>query len=172
MLVAVGLGLLVLAMALWWLAARARRAAGLPQGRVVYADTGAWQRNEQPLFSARHRLSGKPDYLVRDGEALIPVEVKSGPAPAAPRAGHVLQVAAYCLLVHERFGYRPNHGLVKYDDRQFAVDYTPALEAEVLRVLGAMRAAEADRAGAHRDHADARRCAACGVREECDERLV
>lgn len=171
MLVVGGLLLLALALALWWLSTRARRATGLPEGRVVYSDTGAWQRNEQPLYSARHRLSGKPDYLVRDGEAVIPVEVKSGPAPRAPREGHVLQLAAYCLLVHERFGRRPSHGLVKYDDGQFAVEFTPALEAEVLRALSAMRAAEADPAGAHRDHADPRRCASCGVREACDERL-
>ena len=51
-----------------WLLLRAtatRQEAGLPEGRVTYVDTGAWDRCERPLFSRRHRLTGRPDYLVR-----------------------------------------------------------------------------------------------------------
>ena len=63
---------------------RARRLheqTGLPQGRVIYADTGAWNRCEKPLFSRRYLLTGRPDYLVEDGRARIPVEVKSTSSP-------------------------------------------------------------------------------------------
>ena len=83
---------------------RARRLheqTGLPQGRVIYADTGAWSRCEQPLFSRRYLLTGRPDYLVDDRRAKIPVEVKSTPSPPSPYRSHVLQLAAYCLLVEE-----------------------------------------------------------------------
>ncbi|MGD2039631.1 MAG: CRISPR-associated protein Cas4, partial [Anaerolineae bacterium] len=66
-----GLGLWLL-----WRAGAARRQTGLPRGRVAYVDTGAWQRCERPLFSNRHRLTGRPDYLVACGDELIPVEVK------------------------------------------------------------------------------------------------
>src|SRR5437870_13199963 len=88
---------LLAAVALWLLARRGRRREGLPAGVVVYADTGVWQRNERPLYSQRYRLSGKPDYLVRDGRNIVPVEVKSGAAPDTPYLSHVMQLAADCL---------------------------------------------------------------------------
>ena len=69
---------------------RARSATGLPNGKVIYADTSRWQRAERPLFSRQHQLTGKPDYLVREGRAIIPVEVKSSRAPAeGPRASRI-----------------------------------------------------------------------------------
>lgn len=166
----IALALLTLSLALFWLARRLRRQSGLPPGRVIYSDVGAWQRNDRLLFSARHRLAGKPDYLVRTDAGIVPVEVKSGAAPAQPYPGHVLQLAAYCLLVEEAFDERVPHGIICYRDGQFTVAYTPALRAALLRALADMRAALA--AGdAHRNHTDARRCAGCGVRHACDEAL-
>jgi CRISPR-associated exonuclease Cas4 len=164
------LALFIVALLLFLFSRRLRKQTGLPQGRVIYSDTGAWQRNEQSLFSSTHRLAGKPDYLVRDGDEVVPVEVKSSAAPPRPREGHVLQLAAYCLLVEETLGARVTHGIIQYADRQFAIDYTPALKAELLSVIDAMRA-DLEAGDAHRDHNDARRCAACGVREACEERL-
>ena len=78
--------IVLLAMALW-LALRARRGrqqSGLPQGRLVYADTGRWSAVARPYFSPRYRLTGKPDYLVDSDDGLVPVEVKKTTAPAAP----------------------------------------------------------------------------------------
>jgi CRISPR-associated exonuclease Cas4 len=164
------LALIAIAALLLLLSRRLRQSSGLPHGRVIYSDAGAWQRNDQSLFSARHQLVGKPDYLVRTEQGIVPVEVKSSPAPAQPRPGHVLQLAAYCLLVEEQLGEHVPHGIIQYADRQFAVDYTPALRNELFNVIDEMRTALAD-GDTHRNHADARRCAACGVRDACDERL-
>jgi CRISPR-associated exonuclease Cas4 len=164
--------LLILAVLVWLLARRARGATGLPAGVVVYTDSGGWARVEKPLFSAGLQLTGKPDYLVRQGEAVIPVEVKSGPAPAdGPRPGHVYQLAAYCALVEEAYGHRPDYGLIQYADQTLAVDYTDALEAELLELLDDIRAdAEADEV--ERSHNSPARCAACGFRDVCDEALA
>ena len=74
--------LLIIGIVLWLLAARTRRGAGLPAGRVVYADTGAWARPEKALFSKTLGLTGKPDYLVQHKGRYIPVEVKSGQGAA------------------------------------------------------------------------------------------
>lgn len=156
---------------LLWLARRGRGRSGLPEGRIVYTDTGGWQRPERPLFSHRLRLSGKPDYLVKSGAAIIPVEVKSGPAPGRPYASHLLQLAAYCLLVEEAYETRPSHGMIKYGDRTVRVGYGVELEEELVQTLRQMRA---DLAAGHasRRHNDPRRCAACGHRAHCDQRLV
>ena len=171
MFIALAVTVLFVALLLWLMSLRLRKASGLPAGRVIYSDAGAWQRNEQSLFSRSHQLVGKPDYLVQTGEGIVPVEVKSGAAPAQPREGHVLQLAAYCLLVEEQLGERVPHGIIKYADKQFAIDYTPALKAELLRVMAEMRNARTHD-GAHRDHNEPRKCAACGLREACDERLM
>jgi CRISPR-associated exonuclease Cas4 len=160
------LAILVIVLSNWL-----RRSTGLPQGRVVFSDTGAWRRNEQSLFSKQHRVVGKPDYLIEDHGEFVPVEVKSSPAPNQPRPGHILQLATYCLLVEETYGARPRYGIIQYADKQFAIDYTPELERELLRVIGVMRD-DLDKQNAHRNHNDARRCATCGVRDECEERMT
>ena len=156
-----------------WLLTRSgkvRRESGLPAGRVTYVDTGAWDRCERPLFSSRYRLTGRPDYLVRGREGVVPVEVKSGSAPEQPYAAHVLQLAAYCLLVEEQEGRAPPHGILKYGDRTFEVDYTPALRAELLDTLGAIRRDRRAR-DVDRSHDEAGRCRGCGHRDCCDQRL-
>ncbi|MBI5565579.1 MAG: CRISPR-associated protein Cas4 [Chloroflexi bacterium] len=145
---------------------------GLPSGRVVYADTGAWKTVERPLFSALHQLAGKPDYVVKQGRQTIPIEVKSGSAPGdGPRRSHLLQLAAYCLLIEEHYQQRPEYGIIKYADRTFEIDYTPALETALLDVLDSMRA-NLDEGEAARSHDEPGRCLHCGYRHACDERLA
>lgn len=164
-------GLLALGLFLLWLARRTRARSGLPHGRVIYTDTGGWGRPERPMFSRHHLLTGKPDYLVTHGEDIIPIEVKSGRAPAQPYPSHVLQLAAYCLLVDEHYRQRPPYGIIKYADRAFEVDYTPQLEDELLATLERMRFDLAE-GEAPRSHDEPRRCRACGYRSRCDEHLA
>jgi CRISPR-associated exonuclease Cas4 len=169
LLVAVVLG----SFGLWLLtrAGAARRDTGLPLGRVVYVDTGAWDRCERPLFSNEHRLTGRPDYLVHGRGGVVPVEVKSGAAPQQPYPAHVLQLAAYCLLVEEREGRAPPYGILKYGDRAFEVDYTPSLRAELLDTLDALRR-DLGRRDVARSHDEPGRCLACGYRDRCKQRLA
>ncbi len=162
--------LIFLGIALLWLARRLRARSGLPRGRVIAADVGAWRRLDRPLFSHRYRLTGRPDYIVADGTDLIPVEVKSARAPAYPRPSHVLQLAAYCLLVDETSGRRPPYGILRYADRTFQIPYTRELEEQLLAVLEDMRG-DLAAGDAPRRHNDPRRCAACGYRDVCDEVL-
>ncbi|WP_169237318.1 CRISPR-associated protein Cas4 [Candidatus Roseilinea sp. NK_OTU-006] len=168
--VPIAFALILVAIALLVIARRLRLRSGLPAGRVIYSDIGAWQRNERVLLSPTYGIAGKPDYLVRAGNDIVPVEVKSSPAPARPWPSHVLQLAAYCLLVEEALDARVTQGIIQYADKRFIVDYTPALKAELLRVVGEMRCAlrEGD---AHRSHDEPSRCARCGARTACDERL-
>lgn len=149
---------------------RRRQAAGLPRGRLISTDMGDWGPLEGPLYDRHLALTGKPDYLVENGEALIPVEVKSTQAPPAPYDSHILQLAAYCLLVESHYGRRPPYGILRYANRTFAIDYTPVLEAELLGVIDQMRLLERKRS-VDRSHEQPARCAGCGYRELCDQRL-
>ena len=150
----------------------ARAGSGLPGGEVIYSDVRAWGPVEKPMFSPAYRLAGKPDYLVKERRVIVPVEVKSAAAPAdGPRAGHIMQLAAYCLLVEETTGRRPAYGIVKYADKTFSVENTDELRSALLDLLDEMRQALSV-GRATRSHADARRCAGCGYRHACGERLA
>ncbi len=153
-----------------FISSRQRKAAGLPSGRVVYTDTSGWGRVEQPLYDPVLGLTGKPDYLVEQNGALVPVEVKSGWAPPAPREGHLFQLAAYCLLVERTRTVRPPYGLIHYRNRTFAVDYTPELEARLMALLADIHRLERQ-STVHRSHEEPSRCAACGYRDMCEEKL-
>ena len=172
MLLIVAFILIVVGLFALWQGRRWQAEAGLPAGRVVYADTSAWRATNKPLFSEYYQVVGKPDYLVRQGRQMIPVEVKSSPAPrAGPRRSHVLQLAAYCLLVEENYSQRPKYGIVKYADRMFEIDYTDQLRSALLQMLDLMRA-DLARGTAVRSHHEASRCVHCGYRDACDESLV
>jgi CRISPR-associated exonuclease Cas4 len=147
------------------------RESGLPVGRLVYADSADWRPNSRPLYAKSYQLSGKPDYLVETAAGIIPMEVKSTQAPKIPYLGHLLQLAAYCLLVEETTGRTPPHGLLKYANALYEVDFTPELRRELLETMAAMRQARlAETVG--RSHQQPGRCAACGLAYACDEALV
>ena len=172
MLLIVALILIIVGLFALWQGRRWQAEAGLPAGRVVYADTSAWRATNKPLFSEYYQLAGKPDYLVRQGRQTIPVEVKSSLAPQeGPRRSHILQLAAYCLLVEENYSQRPKYGIVKYADRMFEIDYTDQLRSTLLQVLDLMRA-DLARGAAIRSHHEAARCVHCGYRHACNESLV
>lgn len=162
--------LILAALFLFWKASRQRKATGLPSGRVIYSDTRQWGKVEKPLYDPKSGLTGRPDYLVELQGFSIPVEVKSTFAPSEPYPSHVYQLAAYCFLVERTTGKRPPYGILHYRNRDFALDYTPELEANLQANLQEMRLQ--DRLGeADRSHAEPARCARCGYRAVCDQRL-
>ncbi len=165
------LALLFLALLLLWYSNRQRIQTGLPSGRIIYTDTGGWGKLEKPLYYAPLELTGKPDYLVQEHGRIIPVEVKSGPAPDQPYESHLYQLAAYCLLVEKNYSSRPPYGLIHYRDRDFAIDYTAELEIALNNLLAGMKRDET-LADLPRSHQQAARCSACGFRYTCDQSLV
>jgi CRISPR-associated exonuclease Cas4 len=145
--------------------------SGLPAGRLIYADTDdEWRPPDKPLYSADHNLAGKPDYLVETATGIIPVEVKSSRAPVVPYLGHMLQLAAYCLLVEESTGQTPPYGWLRYADALFEVDFTPELRRELLDTMADLRQARQSNNVA-RNHQQPNKCRACGFLNVCDDAL-
>ncbi len=149
---------------------RLKRRSGLPAGKVVYSDTSRWGKVEKPLYDPALRLSGKPDYLVKQGRQIIPIEVKARSAPRMPYDGHIYQLAAYCLLVTREFSCRPHQGLIHYTDRTFAVDFSPALEASTLAIIHEMQE-QTEGSQVDRSHDNPRLCQSCSYRFICDQSL-
>lgn len=166
-----GLGALLAAVLAWWTSVRLRKRSGLPAGRVIYSDTRTWREPPEPLYAASLNLAGKPDYLIHKWTYVLPVEVKSSPAPAEPYRSHVLQLAAYCYLVQENTGRRPPYGVLHYEGRTIAIPYTRELERELADTIAWMREDLADGL-AERSHDDPARCQACSYAPYCDQRLT
>jgi len=143
---------------------------GLPHGRIVYIDARGLTQAPETLYDPRTGLTGRPDYLMQTWRSTIPVELKSSAAPTQPYDGHILQLAAYCHLVEVTTGRRPSHGIIRYRDHSFRVDYKRALRQWMLRTLERMR----DLADVEpkRSHQLAMRCRACGFRSRCDQVLA
>jgi CRISPR-associated exonuclease Cas4 len=148
-LLAIGLGLLLasLAMALLLLnerrvrhsklIAERQRVLGLPEGDLVYEDADG---QGESLSSSAYPLVGKPDYVVKlaDGRP-VPIELKLNVHDVtAPHSNHMIQLAAYCLILEDYFVKAPTHGILRYADREFSVEYTPALKKKVIRLLTEM----------------------------------
>ena len=165
------LTLLIFALFFFHRSSTQRKEAGLPGGRIIYTDTRGWGKVEKPLFYSPLELTGKPDYLIQQNGKIIPVEVKSGRAPDAPYDSHIYQLAAYCLLVEKTYDTRPPYGIIHYENRDFAIDYTRELESALIELLADMREDNLKR-DIRRSHEQASRCKRCGFRNACDQSLA
>ena len=140
LLVALGLGILVLNERRYRrerLLAERHRALGLPEGELVYEDADG---EGEPLSSSAYPLVGKPDYIVQlpDGRP-VPIELKLSIHNATiPHSNHSIQVASYCLILEDYFVQAPTHGILRYADREFTIEYTPALRRKVIKLLTEM----------------------------------
>ena len=150
--------------------ARATRAKyEIDSAALVYVDS---DRERPKLFvSARYGLSGRPDAVLLEGDVHIPVEVKTGRTPRGPLFSHILQIAAYCLLMEEEYGKAPPHGVIRYGDGSHDIEYNDDLKRLVLQKMGEMRACIA-KGEAHRNHNRPGKCVHCSRRSVCPERLA
>jgi CRISPR-associated exonuclease Cas4 len=144
--------------------------AGIRGGHVVWVDLERYGRPAPPMIDKTLGLSGRPDLVLETRKGWIPVEIKSGKAPATPHLSHVLQAAAYCRLVQVTSGRRPARGVLQYADRGYSLPYTRAMETRLVRTIERIRAQAGELP--NRSHADSSRCAACGHASVCDQRLA
>ena len=112
-----------------------RKKYGIPKGNITYTDL---DKPAKPLFSAKHKLVGKPDYIVKRKEGHIPVEVKSS-SVEIPYKSHIMQLAAYCLLVEDVYNAKVPYGIIVYGDRQFKIPYSNILKTRLIITIDEMR---------------------------------
>jgi CRISPR-associated exonuclease Cas4 len=141
----------------------------ITSGSLVYVDS---EREKPKLFvSKRYGLSGRPDAVLLEGDIHVPVEVKTGRSPKGPLFSHILQIAAYCLLMEEEYGKAPPHGVIRYGDASHEIEYNEDLKKLVLEKMAQMRACIV-KGEAHRNHNRPGKCVHCSRRSVCPERLA
>ena len=129
---------------------------------------------ETPVLKSRkYNLAGRPDYMIKENNLRIPVEVKTGRRPKAPFFSHILQIGAYCLLSEETFRTSPSHGQIRYgfESEPHNVVWEPKLKTLVLEKLEEMNDILEGRTKAHRNHKRVGKCNSCSRRKGCPERL-
>lgn len=145
-----------------------RKEYGIPEGRIVYTDL---DKPAEPLFSEQFRLTGKPDYIINLKGQCIPVEVKTS-GTDSPYKNHVLQLAAYCLLVEEKYNRIVPFGVLVYGGgQQFRIPFDAYLRRQVIALLEDMRAKFS--AGAiQRNHNQIAKCQYCSFRIHCSQKIA
>jgi CRISPR-associated exonuclease Cas4 len=141
---------------------------GLVIGELAYSDL---DRPAETLRSQKYELSGRPDYIVRRKGSYIPVELKTGKTPDKPHDSHLMQLGVYCLLVEEKYGKRPTHGVLQYPERAFEVPFTNEFRDQVFETVLRMKLAEVT-GTVHRNHMRVGKCRGCSRRDACAERLA
>ena len=129
---------------------------------------------ETPLLkSENYNLAGRPDYLIKEGDMRIPVEVKTGRRPKAPFFSHVLQIGAYCLLSEETFVSKPRCGQIRYgfENEPHEVKWDSDLKMLVKEKLEEMNDILKGNMEVHRNHKRVGKCNSCSRRKGCPERL-
>ncbi|MFW6048134.1 MAG: CRISPR-associated protein Cas4 [Candidatus Natronoplasma sp.] len=141
----------------------------LEEEKIKYVDK--LEKRSKLLKSEKYKLRGKPDLILEKDGNLVPVEVKTGRVPEGPFFSHVLQIAAYCLLVEEDMGEKPPYGLIRYGDTEFDIDYDEDLKELLLEKLKDMRLYIKNE-DVHRNHNREGKCRNCSRRDICEESLI
>lgn len=155
---------------LLWISSRQRRAVGLPAGKIIYSDHNQWTKVENALYDPTFNLAGKPDFIVETDRGLIPIEVKSGRVIDAPYDSHIYQLAAYCLLIEQTFGTRPQYGILHYSNQDIRIDYTKDLQDKTIEILREIRSISRKKS-ITRSHQSFARCQKCGYNSICEEAI-
>jgi len=167
LLLAISLGFFFLSRMVSSSARDVRQKNGIPLGEVIYSDL---DRPARALYSRTLSLSGKPDYIVRDRKGrLIPVEIKSSRAKE-PYRSHILQLAAYCLLIEENYNVAVPYGIVVYSDKlQHKIEFDKHLRHDLLNTLKEMRGALEGSSQPKRLR-QTQKCRSCSFSRSCKSR--
>lgn len=177
--VILAVAILILAIIAIWGSSILLKKKGLPEGKLIYADTHQWQSVVNPLYDSDLGLTGKPDYIIKKGYQIIPVEIKSGGRNSTIPDSHIYQLTAYCYLIQKEYHQRPSYGIIHYTsgnpehsntDHTYAINYTKQLETSLFTAIKLMRSSQYHHE-TPRSHQSPGRCKRCGYRSNCDQRL-
>ena len=154
--------------ALWirWSVQKKKKSYGVPEGLILYSDLNV---PATALFSKRYRLTGKPDYIVRNENQYIPVEVKTGKG-SHPHQSQVLQLAVYCQILEDTFGEFVPEGILVYNNVPYTIRFDPKLRFELENVMRTMRISLRNGL-VKRNHDDPARCRHCSMKQYCTNNL-
>ncbi|MEM4308729.1 MAG: CRISPR-associated protein Cas4 [Thermoplasmata archaeon] len=127
---------------------------------------------EAPMETRDGKLRGTPDLILKSGEFLIPVEIKTGRVPQGPHFSHIMQLIAYCYIIEDVHGKSPPYGILRYGNTDFEIEYTPELKNLLEKKIEEIGKALRGEIVVHRNHNRPGKCRNCSRKEICPERLA
>jgi len=140
----------------------------IQEGKITYSDLSI---PANPFFSKKYKITGKPDYIVKQNKYFIPVELKTG-NHNEPQKNHIFQIAAYCHLLEENYGRFVPYGILVYNNTvQYKIPFNPSIRFELESTIKKMRYSMKT-GKVIMNHSDFRRCKACSMRDYCNNKII
>lgn len=131
--------------------------------KTVYTDHAT--KPVKAFFSKKYGLTGKPDFILKTKDGLLPLEIKHSEKPKQPYFSHVMQLISYCLLMEES-GNRPRYGFIRYKGgKAFSIPYTENMKSSLLKTMQEMR--DYLDSGEGPEPIRKYRCEKCSYQSEC-----
>ena len=139
----------------------------IPEGKITYSDLN---KPAKAFFSKKYMLTGKPDYIIKSKNKLVPVEVKTG-KNNQPKKNHIYQLAAYCHLLEENYGGFIPYGILIYNkSAQYKIPFDPKMRYELENTIQKMRQ-QMITGNITLNHNSYQKCINCSMREYCNSKL-
>lgn len=162
-----GIILILLGLYYSWRHYHIQQSQHIPQGKITYSDLHI---PEKSLYSPRYRLAGKPDYIVKQKDSLLPVEVKSGPY-TQPQIHHIMQLTAYCILLEDTYQTFVPHGVLIYPSGKYTIKMNPKVRFELEQIMHEIKYSKRSQT-VYRNHHDEWKCRSCSLRQCCSEKMI
>lgn len=134
------------------------------KGRV---DRKLISNDDLTLYSERLKLIGRPDRIIEENGAWIPIEKKSA---TKIQHSHIMQLVIYLILIEDITGKRPPYGqIVLRNNRIQNIENTKALRDEAWAHIRAVQAIKPDPQGHVKASAFPAKCKSCGYKSICKQ---
>lgn len=126
-------------------------------------------RTEATLESQELGIRGKIDKIEFHEDRIVPVELKTGQSSrTGPWNDHIIQVAAYCMLLEKEHNQKVSHGLIIYYNPRIVhnVSINPFMVDEVLSLIGEVNSMlKQDSPPPLAENPN--KCSICGLKDTC-----
>ena len=145
-----------------------KKSNSIQQGKILYSDLN---KSAKPLYSKKLQITGKPDYIIKEKDRFIPVELKFG-KHNRPQKNHIFQLAGYRQLIEDSYGGFVPYGIIIYNNKnQFKISFNPQIRFELESTIEEMR--KTLKSGKlSRNHNDFHRCINCSMKEYCSFKIT
>lgn len=166
LLLALGLAFLLFLLCLWL--KRLKR----DQTKIVSQDLTSKNKllsvkKSETYYSKKYGIAGRPDEVKEECGEWIPYEFKSSVYKGRVYPAHIMQLAAYCLLIEDTKGYKPSYGIIEYQNHREPIYYTKELRANLLTQIKKIRNENPEEKDLPPVCEDTRKCRHCGYAWYC-----
>ena len=129
---------------------------------------------EHKIYSEKYNLIGIIDRIEFIDNSPVPIELKTGSMPyEGVWPGHRIQLAAYALLVEEKFNARVPEGYVFYLDynEKRRISFNPFIKSEVIELIEKVDSMIKDKEIPDLPE-NTNKCVSCGLKHICHNEEV